>query len=111
MKLLIDMNSTSNHRASKMLCIQMAYDRVLEALAEFKEAKNTKLAFRYALLRNYFEDRLPIWSDLINRGETKGKSESLKEAETDLQTVEIEQGKRDKSGSNSSKLQNIKAQE
>ena len=29
--------------------------------ARFSEAKNQKLAGRYALLRQYIESRLPIW--------------------------------------------------
>ena len=50
--------------------IQMAYDRIMQALAEFQDAGDTKLVRRYTLLRNYFEDRLPIWSDLIDRQDT-----------------------------------------
>jgi len=44
--------------------IDLAYDHVAEFSIRFKDSKDTKLAFRYALLRNYFEARLPLWSDL-----------------------------------------------
>jgi hypothetical protein len=44
--------------------IDMAYKHVVEFSNRSKEAKNSKLAFRYTLLRNYFEDRLPLWADL-----------------------------------------------
>lgn len=47
--------------------IQTAHQQVLLGAAHFKEAKNSKVAFRYTLLSNYFEDRLPIWNDVINR--------------------------------------------
>ncbi len=38
-----------------------AYKQVLSISEEFKKTNNTTLAFRYALLRNYFESRLPLW--------------------------------------------------
>jgi hypothetical protein len=44
--------------------IDKAYSRVVEFSARYKEEKNSQLAFRYVLLRNYFEDRLPLWADL-----------------------------------------------
>jgi hypothetical protein len=47
--------------------IQMAYDKVLELGENYKKAKNSKLAFRYALLRDYFEDRIPIWQDMLSK--------------------------------------------
>jgi hypothetical protein len=47
--------------------IQMAYDKVVEFGETHKKAKNSKLAFRYALLRDYFEDRLPIWQDVLSK--------------------------------------------
>lgn len=41
--------------------IPKAYDFIKEQSATHKKNKNTKLAFRYSLLRNYFESRMPIW--------------------------------------------------
>lgn len=38
-----------------------AYDVVVNASDKLKEQRNTKLGFRYTLLRNYFEARLPSW--------------------------------------------------
>jgi hypothetical protein len=46
--------------------IQKAYSRVLNFTAKYQKEKNSKLAFRYTLLRNYFEDRLPLWEDLFS---------------------------------------------
>ncbi len=45
--------------------IQRAYSRVLNFTEKYQKEKNSKLAFRYTLLRNYFEDRLPLWEDLF----------------------------------------------
>jgi hypothetical protein len=47
--------------------VQMAYNKVVEFGESYKKAKNSKLAFRYALLRDYFEDRLPIWQDMLSK--------------------------------------------
>ena len=44
--------------------IDVAYNKVLEFSDRAKKEKNSKLAFRYTLLRNYFDDRLPLWADL-----------------------------------------------
>ena len=38
-----------------------AYDFVLAQSAKWQTERNSKLAFRYTHLRNYFEKRLPIW--------------------------------------------------
>jgi hypothetical protein len=38
--------------------IQQAHEQVLSFCKQFKDSKNGKLAFRYAALKNYFEDRL-----------------------------------------------------
>lgn len=46
--------------------IQKAYSHVLNFTAKYQKEKNSKLAFRYTLLRNYFEDRLPLWKDLFS---------------------------------------------
>lgn len=45
--------------------IQKAYSQVINFSEKYKKEKNSKLAFRYTLLRNYFEDRLPLWEDLF----------------------------------------------
>lgn len=41
--------------------VQMAYNFVLTESQKYQAEKNSKLGFRYTLLRNYFEDRLPNW--------------------------------------------------
>lgn len=51
--------------------IKKAYDQVLKFSAKYQSEKNSKLAFRYTLLRNYFEDRLPLWKDLIEKAVEK----------------------------------------
>jgi len=38
-----------------------AYDFVLAQSAKWQAERNSKLAFRYTHLRNYFEARLPLW--------------------------------------------------
>jgi len=53
--------------------IDMAYNRVIEFSKRYKEEKNSKLAFRYTLLRNYFEARLPLWADLPRKAENNNK--------------------------------------
>ena len=45
--------------------IQKAYNNVLNFLEKYQKEKNSKLASRYTLLKNYFEDRLPLWEDLF----------------------------------------------
>jgi len=42
--------------------IEKAYDFVLRQSLQWKEQKNTELAFRYALLRDYFHAGLPAWA-------------------------------------------------
>jgi len=41
--------------------ITMAYDQILKQSDRYQREKNSTLAFRYTLLRNYFEARLPLW--------------------------------------------------
>lgn len=41
--------------------IRRAHNHVLTSSERFRREKNSKLAFRYALLRSYFEEHLPIW--------------------------------------------------
>ena len=41
--------------------VQMAYNFVIEQSIKHKESRNSKLGFRYTLLRNYFESRLALW--------------------------------------------------
>lgn len=47
--------------------VDQAYDRVIGFSNKYKREKNSKLAFRYTLLRNYFDDRLPLWADIQRR--------------------------------------------
>ncbi len=47
--------------------IQKAYSQVLNFAEKDQKEKNSKLAFRYTLLRNYFEARLPLWEDLFSK--------------------------------------------
>lgn len=41
--------------------IEGAYNFVMNELAKCQDTRNSKLAFRYALLRNYFENRINLW--------------------------------------------------
>jgi len=41
--------------------VEKAYDFVVHQLLQWKKQKNTKLAFRHSLLRDYFHARLPDW--------------------------------------------------
>jgi hypothetical protein len=41
--------------------IRRAYQYVIDCSKKFQRERNTTLAFRYTLLRNYFEARLPLW--------------------------------------------------
>jgi hypothetical protein len=41
--------------------VEMAYKEIIEQSAKHQNEKNTTLAFRYTLLRNYFEARLHLW--------------------------------------------------
>jgi len=41
--------------------IKRAYEQVLRHSEKYQRECNTTLAFRYTLLRNYFEARLPLW--------------------------------------------------
>lgn len=45
--------------------IQKAYINVMNFSAKYQKEKKSKLAFRYTLLRNYFENRLHLWEDLF----------------------------------------------
>jgi hypothetical protein len=42
--------------------VERAYDFVMKESARCQDLRDSKLAFRYSLLRNYFEARLHIWS-------------------------------------------------
>ena len=41
--------------------VQEAYNFIIQEAIMHKEGLNSKLGFRYTLLRNYFESRLPLW--------------------------------------------------
>lgn len=41
--------------------VKRGYEFVLQSSAKYQEEKNTKIAFKYTLLRNYIESRLSIW--------------------------------------------------
>lgn len=41
--------------------VRTAYNFIIQEYVKHKEARNSKLAFRYTLLRNYVESRLPDW--------------------------------------------------
>ena len=49
--------------------VEKAHHNVLNFCAKFQNEKNGKLAFRYTLLRNYFEDRLHLWEELFSTKE------------------------------------------
>ena len=48
--------------------VNKAYNQVLISCEKFQSSNNSKLAFRYTLLRNYFENRLPLWENLFTTG-------------------------------------------
>ena len=41
--------------------VHQAYNFIIKESIRHQESQNSKLAFRYTLLRNYFESRLPDW--------------------------------------------------
>lgn len=41
--------------------ITLAYNFIIEQSIKYKETRNSKLGFRYTLIRNYFESRLNLW--------------------------------------------------
>ncbi len=41
--------------------VRNAYNFIIQEAIKYKEARNSKLGFRYTLLRNYVESRLPDW--------------------------------------------------
>ena len=41
--------------------IKIAYDNIMEMNDNFQKSKNTKLAFRYAFVRSYFDQRVEHW--------------------------------------------------
>ena len=43
--------------------VEKAYKFVFQQWAKFRKEKNSILAFRFMLLRDYFENRLPLWFD------------------------------------------------
>lgn len=45
--------------------IQMAYEQIIKQSERYQREKNSTLAFRYTLLRNYFEARLPLWIEEV----------------------------------------------
>jgi len=47
------------------IIIKKAYENIVNEWKKWRSEKNSKLAFRYMLLRDYFENRLPIWNILI----------------------------------------------
>lgn len=49
--------------------VEKAYDFVMKESVRCMEVKDSKLAFRYALLRNYFESRIHLWHQSGQPGE------------------------------------------
>lgn len=47
--------------------VQKAYDFVVQSSGEFQNKRESKIAFKYTLLRNYMESRLHLWG--INHSE------------------------------------------
>ena len=43
--------------------VQKAYENVIHFSNKFQKDKNSQLAFRYTLLRNYFENRIDLWKE------------------------------------------------
>lgn len=48
-----------------------AYDFLMTQAGKYQKEKNMNLAFRYNLLRDYFEARLPLWMDKSKDNEAK----------------------------------------
>jgi hypothetical protein len=53
-----DIRSTFQKR-KELVCT--AYNFIIKESVKYKESRNSKLGFRYTLLRNYIESRLPDW--------------------------------------------------
>ena len=53
-----DIKSSFQKRAE---LVHAAYNFIIQESVKYKEARNSKLGFRYTLLRNYVESRLPDW--------------------------------------------------
>jgi hypothetical protein len=53
-----DIRSSFQKRAE---LVHTAYNFIIQESVKHKEARNSKLGFRYTLLRNYVESRLPDW--------------------------------------------------
>jgi hypothetical protein len=53
-----DIRSSFQKRAA---LVHTAYNFIIQESVKYKEARNSKLGFRYTLLRNYVESRLPVW--------------------------------------------------
>lgn len=49
--------------------VSNAYEFIVKQSYKWQQQKNSKLAFRYSLLRDYFEARLPLWSNNSEKGE------------------------------------------
>lgn len=48
-------------RAVDSTLVKRGYDFIIQESAKYQANKNSVLAFRYTLLRNYFEHRMPSW--------------------------------------------------
>jgi len=51
--------------------VKKAYDFVMQESSRCQEARDSKLAFRYTLLRNYFEARMHLWHNIGQLDESK----------------------------------------
>lgn len=50
------------HESSgQRVIIHEAYKFIIEQSDKYQKDRNSKLGFRYTLIRNYFENRLPLW--------------------------------------------------
>lgn len=50
--------------------IKCAYEEVIKSVEHFKAKRDSRLAFRYNTLLDYFDDRLPIWQDVLSKPPT-----------------------------------------
>lgn len=62
-----DIRNTLSDQAT-LKVVKTAHEFVIKKSIEYKECRNSKLGFRYTLLRNYFESRLPRWGPSILSG-------------------------------------------
>ncbi len=67
--------------------IRRAYRHVIERSEKYQREHNITLAFRYTLLRNYFEARLPLWIPESNKMSPASPEDTNQPGEASTQPV------------------------